>query len=54
MTDLLEQAIARLNTLPTDKQDAIVTLILAELEVACVAWATHAIISCAIAFSAAI
>ncbi len=32
MTELLEQAIARLKTLPTDKQDAIATLILEELE----------------------
>ncbi|MBD2577915.1 hypothetical protein [Oscillatoria sp. FACHB-1406] len=32
MTKLLEQAIARLKTLPTDKQDAIATLILEELE----------------------
>lgn len=32
MTELLEQVIARLKTLPTDKQDAIATLILEELE----------------------
>jgi hypothetical protein len=32
MTELLEQAIAKLKTLPTDKQDAIATLILEELE----------------------
>ena len=32
MTELLEQAIARLKTLPTDKQDAIATLILEEIE----------------------
>jgi hypothetical protein len=32
MTELLEQAIARLKTLPTEKQDAIATLILEELE----------------------
>lgn len=32
MTERLEQAIARLKTLPTDKQDAIATLILEELE----------------------
>jgi hypothetical protein len=32
MTELLEQAIARLKTLPTDRQDAIATLILEELE----------------------
>jgi hypothetical protein len=32
MTELLEQAIARLKTLPTDEQDAIATLILEELE----------------------
>lgn len=32
MTERLEQAIARLKTLPTDKQNAIATLILAELE----------------------
>jgi hypothetical protein len=32
MTELLEQAIARLKTLPTDKQDEIATLILKELE----------------------
>jgi hypothetical protein len=32
MTELLEQTIARLKTLPTDKQDAIATLILEELE----------------------
>ena len=32
MTDRLEEAIARLKTLPTDKQDAIATLILEELE----------------------
>lgn len=32
MTELLEQAIARLKALPTDKQDAIATLILEELE----------------------
>ena len=32
MTELLEQAIAQLKTLPTDKQDAIKTLILEELE----------------------
>jgi hypothetical protein len=32
MTELLEQAIAQLKTLPTDKQDAIATLILAEIE----------------------
>lgn len=32
MTEQLEQAIARLKTLPTDKQDAIATLILEELE----------------------
>lgn len=32
MTELLEAAIARLKTLPTDKQDAIATLILEELE----------------------
>lgn len=31
MTELLEKAIARLKTLPTDKQDAIATLILEEL-----------------------
>jgi hypothetical protein len=32
MTELLERAIAQLKTLPTDKQDAIATLILEELE----------------------
>lgn len=32
MTELLEVAIAKLKTLPTDKQDAIATLILEELE----------------------
>ena len=32
MTELLEQAIARLKTLPTDKQDVIATLILEEIE----------------------
>lgn len=32
MTERLEQAIARLKTLPTDKQDAIAALILEELE----------------------
>lgn len=32
MTERLEQAIARLKTLPSDKQDAIATLILEELE----------------------
>jgi hypothetical protein len=32
MTERLEQVIARLKTLPTDKQDAIATLILEELE----------------------
>lgn len=32
MSELLEQAIAQLKTLPTDKQDAIATLILEELE----------------------
>jgi hypothetical protein len=32
MTERLEQAIARLKTLPTDKQDAIALLILEELE----------------------
>ncbi len=32
MTELLEQAIARLKTLPMDKQDAIAALILAEIE----------------------
>lgn len=32
MTERLEQAIARLKALPTDKQDAIATLILDELE----------------------
>jgi hypothetical protein len=32
MTERLERAIARLKTLPTDKQDAIATLILEELE----------------------
>ena len=32
MTELLEQAIAQLKTLPTDKQDAIATIILEELE----------------------
>jgi hypothetical protein len=32
MTELLEQAIARLKTLPTDRQNAIATLILEELE----------------------
>ena len=32
MTELLEQAIAQLKTLPTDKQDAIATLILEEIE----------------------
>lgn len=32
MTERLEQAIARLQTLPADKQDAIATLILEELE----------------------
>ncbi len=32
MTERLEAAIARLKTLPTDKQDAIATLILEELE----------------------
>lgn len=32
MTELLQQAIARLKTLPNDKQDAIATLILEELE----------------------
>lgn len=32
MTELLETAIARLKTLPTDEQDAIATLILDELE----------------------
>lgn len=32
MTERLEQAIAQLKTLPTDKQDAIAILILEELE----------------------
>jgi hypothetical protein len=32
MTELLERAIAKLKTLPTDKQDEIATLILEELE----------------------
>ncbi len=32
MTELLEQAIARLKTLSTDKQDVIATLILEEIE----------------------
>lgn len=32
MTELLERAIARLKILPVDKQDAIATLILEELE----------------------
>ncbi|NCS49948.1 MAG: hypothetical protein GPJ29_19035 [Microcystis aeruginosa BK11-02] len=32
MTERLEQAIAQLKTLSTDQQDAIATLILAELE----------------------
>lgn len=32
MTERLERAIAQLKTLPTDKQDAIATLILEELE----------------------
>ncbi len=32
MTELLEQVIAQLKTLPTDKQDAIATLILEEIE----------------------
>lgn len=32
MTELLEQAIARLKALPTDQQDAMATLILEELE----------------------
>jgi hypothetical protein len=32
MTELLETAVARLKTLPTDEQDAIVTPILDELE----------------------
>jgi hypothetical protein len=32
MTELLEQAIAQLKTLPADKQDAIAILILEELE----------------------
>lgn len=32
MTELLEAVIAQLKTLPTDKQDAIATLILEELE----------------------
>ena len=32
MTERLEQAIARLQTLPADKQDEIATLILEELE----------------------
>lgn len=32
MTELLEKAISRLKTLPTDKQDAIASLILEELE----------------------
>lgn len=32
MTELLEQAIARLKTLSTDKQDAVATLILEEIE----------------------
>ncbi|WP_414619115.1 hypothetical protein [Calothrix sp. CCY 0018] len=32
MTERLEEAIARLKTLPTDKQDAIAALILEELE----------------------
>jgi hypothetical protein len=32
MTERLEQAIARLKTLPIDKQDAIATLILDELD----------------------
>ena len=32
MTELLEQVIARLKNLPTDKQDAITTLILEEIE----------------------
>ncbi|MBE9016478.1 hypothetical protein IQ272_10065 [Chroococcidiopsidales cyanobacterium LEGE 13417] len=32
MTERLEQAIARLKTLPADRQDAIATLILEELE----------------------
>lgn len=32
MSERLEQAIAQLKTLPTDKQDAIATLILEELE----------------------
>ncbi len=32
MSELLEQAIAKLKTLPTDKQDAIAALILEEIE----------------------
>lgn len=32
MTELLEQAISRLKTLPANEQDAIATLILEELE----------------------
>jgi hypothetical protein len=32
MTERLEQAIAQLKTLPTNEQDAIATMILAELE----------------------
>lgn len=32
MTELLEQAIARLKTLPSSEQDAIATIILEELE----------------------
>ncbi len=32
MTELLEQAIARLKTLPTNEQDALAALILEELE----------------------
>ncbi|MBD1930897.1 MULTISPECIES: hypothetical protein [Cyanophyceae] len=32
MTELLEQAIARLNTLPASEQDAIAAMILEELE----------------------
>jgi hypothetical protein len=32
MTELLEQAIARLKTLPSSEQDAIATMILEELE----------------------
>ena len=32
MTELLEQAISQLKTLPTDQQDAIAALILEELE----------------------